>query len=160
MPSIEEYSGAFAAPPQKVATTSDYLDAFKTVARPFTDKTRAALRGDYLPADTNRSGSIDPIEGALEIGRQLKWGATADLPRMLGDAMKYVSEPGQSFYDTGLGITDWVDQQERENPEMMTKYAWKKNPVLHVLAGGARMIPQSIGPPMLLAGIAAGFVYL
>ena len=122
---------------------------------PFTSRTRAALLGD-----TDLSGTIGPLEGIVSVGRQLKYGATSDLPRMVGDAMKYVSEEGEWFYEQGQSITDWVDQQEKDNPDLLYKYEWDKNPVMHVFGGGARMIPQSLGPPVGLAALVAGTIAL
>jgi len=118
---------------------------------PFTNLTAEAYAGRPVPGtllgDLNRDGKLNVGEGILAVGRQVAYGVKADLPRMLGDAMKYVSEPGGYFYDTGKQITDWVDQQERDNPDLLFKYEWDKNPVVHVLGGGARMIPMSLGPP-------------
>ena len=39
-----------------------------------------------------------------EVGRQLLGGAAVDLPKMGGQLMKYVSEPGQPLYETGQSL--------------------------------------------------------
>ena len=132
---------------ESLANEAGVLSSIQTT--PLTNLTTAATAES--PADAR----VGLLEGAGIVGQQFAYGFQDDLPRMLGDAMKYVSEPGGYFYDQGKKITDWVDEQEKNNPDLLKKYEFSKNPVLHVLAGGARMIPQSLGPPLLLAGAAA-----
>ncbi|MBK5276281.1 MAG: hypothetical protein JJE30_14700 [Desulfuromonadales bacterium] len=102
------------------------------------------------PPPTNRS--------ALgEIWSQLKAGAFSDLPRMAGQTMKYISNPGNNLYDTGQGLVESADAIA-SLPEMQAGDTTGR-PIVNALSQGARMLPQSIAPALgaglVLSGVGA-----
>lgn len=86
----------------------------------------------------------------FEVLNQGKAGALVDLPRMTGKAIQYASNPGSGVYDFGESIANAADvrgQREDLKPDE------NAGPVTKFFAEGARMIPQSVVPP-LVAGAA------
>lgn len=79
-----------------------------------------------------------------EIWSQLKAGAFADMPHMVGKAIQYTSSPGGMIYETGRDIADSAAARGAM-PEYQPSAA-SDSTVTGALAKGARMIPQSIAP--------------
>lgn len=84
--------------------------------------------------------------GALsEIGNQLRAGAVVELPQMIGQAAQYASNPGDMLYGWGKDIADAAAERGKL-PENAPVDKSQHGMVVNALAGGARMIPQSIAP--------------
>jgi N12 class adenine-specific DNA methylase len=122
------------------------FDEFDEPAGPSGAATPAANPFDELDAAPPRS--------ALgEIGSQLKAGALVEVPRTAGQALQYLSEPGDSIYETGKG---WADAAEQRGalPEYQP-HPDEHGSVVNALAGGARMIAPSVAGPALVGGALA-----
>lgn len=122
------------------------------MANPF-DQFATATANPFDAFDMPESAA--PEEGALAaIGRQLKAGAVVELPQMLGQAAQYVTEPGSKIYEAGKGVADAATARGKL-PENAPIDESKHNTVTNALAGGARMIPQSVAPALAVGGALA-----
>ena len=111
--------------------------------------------GGDLFKEFNVTPQPPPEESAPgAILRQLKAGAVVELPQMLGQAAQYATEPGNLIYETGKGIADAAAARGKL-PENAPIDESKHNTVTNALAGGARMIPQSLAPALAVGGALA-----
>lgn len=92
-----------------------------------------------------------------EIWSQLKAGAFVDLPRMIGQGMKYSSTPDGKLYDIGKGLVE--DSAAISTLPEMQPSATSDDAIAGSLAKGARMIPLSVAPAvgagLMLTGVGA-----
>lgn len=116
------------------------------------DPSTARLDSTFDP-DTATESPAESAPGAIL--RQIKAGAVVDLPKMAGQAIQYASSPGNPTYDFGKSIADAAAAREKL-PENAPIDESQHGTVVNALAGGARMIPQSIVPAAVVgAGLAA-----
>jgi len=106
-------------------------------------------------AITNAHLAPQPVEtrGPLgEMGAGIARGALVGLPSLIGGALKYASEPGQSLYNFGQGMVQ--SAEARGQSPNLTLHPEQHNAVTNALASGAEMVPQIL--PIAAAGIGAG----
>ena len=94
----------------------------------------------------------EPRSALGEIGTGLKRGAAVALPEQAGQALQYLSEPGESLYETG---SEWAKgaRKRGELPEY-TLRPEAHGAVVNALSEGAEMVAPSTVLP--LAGAAVG----
>ncbi len=93
--------------------------------------------------------------GALsEIWSQLKASAFVDTPRMIGKGMQYISNPGNSMYESGKKLVE--DTQVVESLPEMQPGDTTGRPVVNALSRGARMITQSVVPSLVTGAVLSG----
>jgi hypothetical protein len=102
---------------------------------------------------TAKQVETKPRSALGEIGTGLKKGIVSDLPSMAGQALQYISNPGNAAYEYGKGIVDRADARG-ELPENQL-HPEDHNVVTNALASGAEMIPQSIAPTLAVGGTLA-----
>lgn len=107
--------------------------------------------GDFAKITPNGG---KPRSAIGEIANQFKAGLISDLPKMAGQAIQYTSDPGKPVYAFGKSITDYANEQA-QRPDLQPQEA-DHNVVTNALAGGARMIPQSIVPAAAVGLAATG----
>lgn len=128
------------------------------MADPVLDNVAGAATGGVDPVLSNLADSpaAVPTRGALgELGTGLARGAVVDLPRLIGQGLRYASSPGRPVYNAGQGMVASADQ--RGQAPGLTLQPQAHGPVLNALAGGAEAIPAVLGTVGLgMAGAAAG----
>lgn len=100
------------------------------------------LGGLLSHADVGRAAEQRSTLG--EVWSQFKAGTFSDLPRLIGQGMKYVSSPGNPLYEKGKSLAEDAEAIG-QLPEMQPS-ATSDSFVTGNLAKGARMIPQSLAP--------------
>lgn len=94
-----------------------------------------------------------PRSAIGEIGTALKRGTLGDLPQMVGQAVEYTSEPGNTVYEVGKKVADYGESQlNRPDMQLQPK---EHGPVTNFVASGAEIIPQSVAPMAAVAGAIA-----
>lgn len=78
-----------------------------------------------------------------EVPIQLYAGASIDLPKQVGQAMQWMSSPGNPAYERGKEIADWAARREEENPDLEPQTEGR-GIVGRALTGGARAIVPSV----------------
>ncbi len=84
---------------------------------------------------------------AGEIFQGLKRGVTVGVPRMVGQGMKWASEPGAPIYEAGDAMTVNADVRGANPDEQLEPEA--HSTVTNALASGAEMLPASVAPQVV-----------
>lgn len=135
------------------------------------DITEAApASGNYFDKYDPGAPPAEPRSLLKEVPIQAYAGATIDLPKQFGQALQWMSSPGEKAYQTGKEIQDWATTREASEPDLAPQVEGRGF-VGRALSTGARaiapstaiMIPAAIGAaaaPVVgataLAGAAAG----
>jgi hypothetical protein len=69
-------------------------------------------------------------------------GLTVDLPKQVGQAMQWMSEPGKWGYEKGSEIQSWADQREQDNPDLAPQTEGR-GLIGRALTAGARALGPS-----------------
>lgn len=121
------------------------------------------LYDDILNGKGNRGAIPDNAERSFsgELVSGLKAGVAVELPKMIGQAMKAVSDPGGGVHDFGQGLVEGAEERYKADPAAYAKSAYGAdksdyNPLKYVY-DAASMTPASIAGataaiPLAVAG--------
>lgn len=117
------------------------------------DQFDSSVGGESNPYD-QFDKPAEPRSLFKEVPAQIYAGATIDFPKMVGQAIQWMSAPG-SFGDVGKDITEWAAEREAAHPELQPQiegrgFAGK------ALTLGARALAPSVAT-MVPAALAAPF---
>lgn len=121
---------------------------------PFDTATMRLAPGEF---DYNTMREAPPLppeapRGAIgEIVTGGKRGALVGLPSLVGNALKYISEPGQGVYDFGQGMVDSANVRA-QRPDLQAQTEGRSG-VTNALASGAEMLPSVL--PLVAMGAGA-----
>lgn len=83
-----------------------------------------------------------PPRGNLaEVGSQLIGGVRVELPKLVGQALQYVSDPGQPVFEAGKKVRAFGEAVEPDYAPQPEQHG----PITNFFAQGARMIAPSVG---------------
>lgn len=100
--------------------------------------------------DLDLNKKTEPRSLWKEIPVETYAGATIDLPKQVGQALQWMSEPGEYWHGKGKEIQDWADEREKSNPDLAPQNEGR-GILGQALSTGARALAPSLAT-MLPAG--------
>jgi N12 class adenine-specific DNA methylase/antitoxin (DNA-binding transcriptional repressor) of toxin-antitoxin stability system len=108
---------------------------------------------EFATAPAAKPQAQEPRSLLKEVPLQLYAGATIDLPKQVGQAMQWMSEPGHPAYEKGQALQDWAAQREKESPDLAPQTEGR-GLIGRALSAGARAIAPSVVPMVAGAALA------
>lgn len=96
-----------------------------------------------IPPQPEKGGISETVDQGIA-------GFAIEVPRMVGKALQYTGQPGDTLHDAGKRLVDRVDTAERQNQWLKPTVTEESGPVKKAFSEGARMVGPSIAIPAAL----------